>query len=159
MYIKSVNLKYYSNDLKVTFLNIRSFNKHAIDLSFDERLTTRDIVCLTQTQLRNQVQKQNVFYHLRIEMDYNNYTDQFLSITMFSKYHYISQTKINGASYIEFNKNILTGPVNCKKTARHHAHLSLCAKARKTNDSKLRKWPKTSIWAYFLMISKSNIFK
>ena len=47
------------------------------------------------------------------------------------------------------NKNTLTAPVNCKKTTRHHAHLSLCAKSRKTNDAKSRKWPKTSIWAIF----------
>ena len=47
------------------------------------------------------------------------------------------------------NKNKLTGPANCKKTTRHHAHLSLCAKSRKTNDAKSRKWPKTSIWAIF----------
>ena len=45
------------------------------------------------------------------------------------------------------NKNTLTAPVNCKKTTRHHAHLSLCAKSRKTNDAKSRKWPKTSICA------------
>ena len=47
------------------------------------------------------------------------------------------------------NKNTLTGLANCKKTTRHHAYLSLCAKSRKTNDAKLRKWPKTSIWAIF----------
>ena len=47
------------------------------------------------------------------------------------------------------NKNMLTGPANCKKTTRHHAHLSLCAKSRKTNNAKSRKWPKTSIWAIF----------
>ena len=47
------------------------------------------------------------------------------------------------------NKNTLTGPANCKKTTRHHAHLSLCAKSRKTNDAKSRKWPKTSFWAMF----------
>ena len=39
----------------------------------------------------------------------------------------------------------LTGPANCKKTTRHHGHLSLCAKLRKTNDVKSR----TSIWAIF----------
>ena len=38
---------------------------------------------------------------------------------------------------------------NCKKTTRHHAHLSLCGKSRKTNNAKSRKWPKTSIWAIF----------
>ena len=36
------------------------------------------------------------------------------------------------------NKNTLTGPAICKKTTRHHAHLSLCAKSRKTNDANSR---------------------
>ena len=47
------------------------------------------------------------------------------------------------------NKNALTGPANCKKTTRHFAHLSFCAKSRKTNDAKSRNWPKTSFWAIF----------
>ena len=47
------------------------------------------------------------------------------------------------------NKNAFTGLGNCKKTTRHHVHLSLCAKSRKTNDAKSRKLPKTSIWAIF----------
>ena len=34
------------------------------------------------------------------------------------------------------NKNTLTGQENCKKAA----HLSLCAKSRKTNDAKSRKY-------------------
>ena len=51
--------------------------------------------------------------------------------------------------FINRNKNTLTGPVNCKKTTRHHAHQSLCAKSRKTNDAKSKKWTKTSIWAIF----------
>ena len=55
------------------------------------------------------------------------------------------QETVNG----RLNKNTLTGPANCKKTTRHHDHLSLCAKSRKTNDAKSRKWPKTSIWAIF----------
>ena len=51
--------------------------------------------------------------------------------------------------FINRNKNTLTGPVNCKKTTRHHANQSLCAKSRKTNDAKSKKWTKTSIWAIF----------
>ena len=47
------------------------------------------------------------------------------------------------------NKNTLTGPENCKKTTRQHAHLSLCGKSRKTNDAKSRKYPKPSTWAIF----------
>ena len=62
-----------------------------------------------------------------------------------------------------FNKNTLTGPANCKKTTRYHAHLSLYAKSRKTNNNaKSRKWPKTSVWAIFgdifTNISKSIFF-
>ena len=53
----------------------------------------------------------------------------------------------NPRSYLKMNKNTLTGPKNCKKTTRHYVHVSLCAKSRKTNTAKLRKWPKTSIWA------------
>ena len=45
--------------------------------------------------------------------------------------------------------NTLSGPANCKKTTRHHVHLSLCAKSRKTKDAKSRKWPKNLIWAIF----------
>ena len=63
------------------------------------------------------------------------------------------------------NKNSLTEPANRKKT-RHHAHLSLCGKSRKTNDPKSRKWPKISIWAIFfdnfevkyLLIFLKNMF-
>ena len=57
------------------------------------------------------------------------------------------------------NKKTLTGTANCKKTTRHHTHLSLCAKSRRTNDAKSRNWLKTSIWAIFLTILRSNISK
>ena len=56
-----------------------------------------------------------------------------------------------------WNKNTLAAPAKCKKATRNHAHISLCAKSRKTNDAKSRKWPKPSIWAIFLTISRSNI--
>ena len=46
---------------------------------------------------------------------------------------------------LHINKNTLTEPANCKKTTRHLAHLSLCAKSRKSNDPTSRKWRKTSI--------------
>ena len=71
-----------------------------------------------------------------------------------SKFSYMGQC--NDYFHIELrsffsitNKNTLTRPANCKKTTGHHIHLSLCAKSRKTNDAKSRKWPKTSIWAIF----------
>ena len=46
------------------------------------------------------------------------------------------------------NKNTLTGPANCKKTTRHHAHLS-CAKSMKINDGKSRKWPNPQFGWFF----------
>ena len=49
---------------------------------------------------------------------------------------------------------------NFKKVTRHMpAHLSLCAKYRKTNDAKSRKCRKTSIWAIFWQILRPNISK
>ena len=56
---------------------------------------------------------------------------------------------LNTAHLFQNNMSRLTGPMHCKKTTRHHARLSLCAKLRKTNDAKLRKWPKTSICPIF----------
>ena len=77
----------------------------------------------------------------------------------FSSYYKIRITIDDGVLFLNVlsvltifyrNKNTLTGPANCKKITRHHAHLSLCAKSRKTNDAKSRKQPKASIWAIFL---------
>ena len=47
------------------------------------------------------------------------------------------------------NKNTLTGPANCKKTTRHHAHLSLCAKSRKTNDASRENGQKPQFGQFF----------
>ena len=58
-----------------------------------------------------------------------------------------------------YNKKTLTGPTNCKKTTRHHGHLTLCAKSRKTNDAKSKNGQKPQFGQFFLTISRSNIFK
>ena len=42
-------------NLEITLLNIRSFNKHVIDVSHDTRLTGSDIICFTETQLHSSV--------------------------------------------------------------------------------------------------------
>ena len=55
------------------------------------------------------------------------------------------------------NKNTLTGPASCKKTTRHHTHLSLCEKLRKTNNLKTRKC--FFRFGQILKISRSNISK
>ena len=45
--------------------------------------------------------------------------------------------------------NILTGSANCKKTTKHHAHLSLCAKSKKANDAKSKKGQKPQFGQFF----------
>ena len=72
-------------------------------------------------------------------------------IKSFESFSFVFTAILKSAgNYIsKVNKNTLTGPANCKKTTRLHAHLPLCIKSRKTNDAKSRKWPKTSIWAIF----------
>ena len=68
-------------------------------------------------------------------------------------YTYITRKKSFNLShrvhFRKLNKNTLTGPANCNNTNRHHAHLSLFAKSRKSSGAKSRKWPKTSISAIF----------
>ena len=58
-----------------------------------------------------------------------------------------------------YNKKTLTGPTNCKKTTRHHGHLTLCAKSRKTNDAKSKNGQKPQFGQFFFDDSRSNIFK
>ena len=59
--------------------------------------------------------------------------------------------------FSKFNKNTMTGPAISKKTTRHHAHLSLCAKSRKTNDTSRENGQRPS--GIFLTISRPNISK
>ena len=70
-----------SSDLEVTLLNIISFNKGTIDLGPDERLTTSDIIFLTETQLQPSDEPQSVLSLQEFEMVYNNNAGKFLSIT------------------------------------------------------------------------------
>ena len=47
------------------------------------------------------------------------------------------------------NKTTMTGPANCKKTTRHHDHLSLCATSRKTNDASQENGQKPQFGQFF----------
>ena len=72
------------------------------------------------------------------------------SFTTFELFHFVTvHFSLSMKLIYKTNKNTVTGQANCKKTTRHHAHLSLCTKSRKTKDAKSRKWPKASIWAFF----------
>ena len=54
--VTDVKFKHSSSGLKVTPINIRSFNKNGTDLGSDKRLNTSDIAYLTVTQLQPSVE-------------------------------------------------------------------------------------------------------
>ena len=82
-------------DLEITFLNIRSFNKHVIDAGHDSILTESDIICFTPKRSLE-----------KLEMIYNNNEDKFknLAIGFRIDVSIVTDTKLNGASIIEFVK-------------------------------------------------------
>ena len=43
----------------------------------------------------------------------------------------------------------MTGPANCMKTTRHHAHLSLCGQSNKTNNAKSKNGQKPQCGQFF----------
>ena len=43
--------KCFKKSFTFAFLNVRSLNKHSIDISCDKRLQETDILCLTETQI------------------------------------------------------------------------------------------------------------
>ena len=69
----------------------------------------------------------------------------FVYLLVKQKFFSVLDKSLPEQSKSKIKKNELTGPANCKKTSRYHAHLSLCAKSRKTNDEKSNKWLKTTI--------------
>ena len=38
-----------NNTLKVVLLNVRSLSKHTLDIKYDQRLCSNDVICLTET--------------------------------------------------------------------------------------------------------------
>ena len=52
----------------ITLLNIRSINKHLIDLAYDGRLRKSDLICLTETQMmqRSQTELNSEFQEFEI---------------------------------------------------------------------------------------------
>ena len=92
----------HQESLIVTLLNVRSLNKHIIDLALDERLTKSDIICLTETQLIPNSDIQEIATLQGFEVVYNNNQDRFQSIAVCTKVnaHIISHTKLTGASFI-----------------------------------------------------------
>ena len=91
-------------NLQITLLNNRSFNKHVIDVGRDTRLTESDTICFTETQLHSSAAPKRRLE--KFEMTYNNSEDKFqsLAIAFRNDDSVVTDTKLNGASIIEFVK-------------------------------------------------------
>ena len=74
-----------SNSLVITLLNIRSFNKHAIDLESDWRLLNSDIICLTETQLPQSLDAQRIPTLAGFDIICNNSEDKLQSLAISSR--------------------------------------------------------------------------
>ena len=111
----------------------------------------------------------SIFKHIYTLKTINKYTARcFVQTIMWEKRKLSYRSPHLRNKFIALNnKNTLTGPANCKETTKHHAHLSLCAKSRKTNDAKSRKWQKSQFGQFFddfevkylLEVVTKNIFK
>ena len=99
-----------SNSLVTTLLNIRSFNKHAIDLESDKRLLNSDIICLTETQLQQSLDSLRIPTLADLDIICNNNGDRFQSLAICSRPEVFmsSHTEVNGASLASFVKSSFT---------------------------------------------------
>ena len=66
-----------------------------------------------------------------------------------SRWLVVYQWNVNWKLDLSENKNTLTGPVNCKKITRHHAHLSFCTESRKTNNASRENGQKPQFGQFF----------
>ena len=87
----------HQESLIETLLNVRSLNKHAIDLALDERLAKSDIIYLTETQHIPNSDIQEIATLQGFEVAYNTNQDRFQSIAVCIKVdpHIISHIKLN----------------------------------------------------------------
>ena len=65
--------------LMITLPNIRSLNKHAVDLACDKSLKRNDIICLTETQLKLNLSLSKSYMLEEFNLIYNNSCDKFQS--------------------------------------------------------------------------------
>ena len=95
-----------SKSLVITVLNIRSFNKHSIDLESDRRILNSDIICLTERQLPQSLDSQRIPALASFDIVCNNSEDRFQSLTIClrSEIFISSHNKVNGAFLVTFVK-------------------------------------------------------
>ena len=61
-------------------LNVRSLSKHTLDIKYNQRLCSNDVICLTETQIKMNQSVQNVISCLtNYEMHFNNNSDNHCS--------------------------------------------------------------------------------
>ena len=71
----------------MTVLNIRSINKNLIDLAYDERLRKSDLICLTETQMKQRSQTEINSELQEFEIIHNDNVDRFQSLAFCLKDH------------------------------------------------------------------------
>ena len=99
-----------SNSLVITQLNTRSFNNHAIDLEYDRRLRSSDIICLTENQLQQSLDSRRIPGLADFDIICNDNEDKFQSLAICSRPEMFisSHTEVNGASLVTFVRSSFT---------------------------------------------------
>ena len=69
--------------LTVTLCNVRSINKHLIDLDYDEKLRKSDLICLTETQMIQRSGTEISSKLQEFEIIYNTNADKYFKVWHF----------------------------------------------------------------------------
>ena len=94
--------------LIIKLVNIRSLNKNTVDLACHKRLKRSDIICLTETQLQQNLSlsKSYMLEEFNIII-YNNNCDKFQSIAcgFWNDIDILLHNRTKGASLVSFSKS------------------------------------------------------
>ena len=122
-----------NQSLTLTLINIRSINKHLIDLAYDERLRKSDLICLTEMQMMQRSQTEINSELQKFEIIHNTNEDRFQSLAFCLKDHIglITLEKMVRASYITFSKTTYFD---------HHIKLLLLYKKHALNETLFYNW-------------------
>ena len=101
-----------SNSLKMALLRTTSLNKHAVDISEDNRLLQTDILCLTETHVMQDITGTNCsdqfhFYHNKSKDKFEN-----PAFACTNSVHVVSHHQIPGKSIFSFRKLIFMEALN-----------------------------------------------
>ena len=102
-----------SNVLVIVLLKIPSFSKHMHDLKV-QRLTKRDVLCLTETQVLATLTTVTVSEFPEFNISHNSSYDRFQSIATClrqSSVHLVCHETMTGTSYVEYVKSSFSNRV------------------------------------------------